>query len=348
MILFSIGLPTRFAIWCDRLLTGLADRSFGSALRRDIDNFDELAAATIASNALCLVACSRQPVVRLQSAISEAKKPFLVALGDPRAALRELVEKAGFDVAKATRAVASSCATMLTLTGAPRALIISAGDTLEPLEIAVEIARHFGFTLTEDEVARIVDSVADFIPAALEDVENTWWDQLSEQEQAIISGALEPYIAHFAGGAMGPLVWEPGLFLAPVEGAGSVPVNGPIDATGRARFLVHGPYINLPPGGWEVTLVLAFSAEAAGVAFIVEIAAGKQLAYTRVTPAREEVIDVKLAFAIEDSAVGPVEIRIVTDRAVFDGRLALGYATLTRREAVRNEVHAHLTETLRR
>src|SRR5436305_625527 len=118
MVFFSIGLPSRFAEWCDQLVLRLMQRQFGSAEAVPLNSLDELASAVVRSKATQLVVCCRQPVLRLQTEILQAQRPFLVALGDPRAALRNLIESAGYQFADATRAVASSCAAMLTITKA--------------------------------------------------------------------------------------------------------------------------------------------------------------------------------------------------------------------------------------
>jgi len=347
--LFSIGLPSGFAAWCDATLVGLAERAFGTVELAAINTLEELAVAALRTDAMRLVASSRAPVVRLQTEIVRVDKPLLVALGNPLEALRGLMEDAGQDVVTATRTVASSCATMLTLRMAPRALVLSSEDEIDPLALAIAIARHFELRLRDSDIAQIVGGRPPTGVEADRDELSTWWDRLSEREQAIVNGALQPYVAHFSGGELEPLIWEPGLFLVPADGEmGPGPADAPIDVTGRARFLVHGPYINLPPGSWSANVVLGFSAETAGMTFIVDVAAGMQLASTRIESTGEQVMEVNLAFEIQEATTAAIEIRVVIERAAFDGRLALGYATLIRRTTVRGDVRDYLTETLRK
>ena len=144
------------------------------------------------------------------------------------------------------------------------------------LALATAIARHFGFLLSPGDVAAVARS-AGAAAAPEERQESAWLDQLSAREHAIINGALEPYVNYFnGGGELEPIVWEPDLFYTNESTAdGSYrPASGPIDITGRARFLIFGPYINLPPGAWSATAVIGFSAETAGLSFVIEIAAG--------------------------------------------------------------------------
>src|SRR5437764_9698899 len=102
MIIFSIGLPGRFAEFCDALILSLAERSLGSVATATLDTLDEVACASIKTESAHLVATSRHPVVRLQTEIMQAGRPFLLALGDVDVALLELLQRPGHDVPIAT------------------------------------------------------------------------------------------------------------------------------------------------------------------------------------------------------------------------------------------------------
>jgi hypothetical protein len=349
MILFSIGLPSGFAELCDALTLRLAERCLGSVTAGTVNTIDDVARVAIHTDAAHVVAVSRQPVVRLQTEIIQTGRPFLVTLGAVDLALHQLVQRPGYDLASATREIASSCAAMMTLAAAPGALVLPSGGQ-DPTALAASIARHFGFTLSSDEIAAVAASV-ETVAETEEKEENGWFDRLGQHEQTIINGALEPYVKYFSGGGeLEPIVWEPDLFLT-IEGAADgpwKPVSGPIDITGRARFLIFGPYINLPPGAWSVTAVIGFSAETAGLSFVIEIAAGTQLSFARVQPTGEQVIQTDLQFTIDDSATQAVEVRIVSERAAFDGRIVLGHVRLVPRARVQDETQQRLIEALRR
>ncbi|HEY3912250.1 MAG TPA: hypothetical protein VGM07_20550 [Stellaceae bacterium] len=346
MILFSIGMPSRFAEWCDALTAKLAEASFGTVECAALNSLEELAAAVLKTRASRLVACSRRPVVHLQTEIIEAERPFLVAIGDPRTALRDLSERMGCDLPEATRAVASSCAAILSLTRAPGALVVSSGDAVDPISVAAAIAEHFELSASRDEIAAIVSELgeAGITPNQVED--STWWDGLSERHRAVVNGALLPYLR---GADLEPLVWEPELFFINDDPPPPTPVTAArlVDITGRVRFLIYGPFVNLPPGSWSANVVLGFSAEAAGMSFMVEIFAGRQLACTRVEPGAEQIIEANLQFAIDDSVDQPVQVRIVNERAAFDGRLALGPVTVAPKASISAETRDQLAAALR-
>jgi hypothetical protein len=343
MVVFSIGLPSRFAQWCDMLVRELVAHRLGPTDSIGLNTLQELAAAVIRTPAHNLVVCCRQPVVQLQNEILAAGRPFVVALGDPRAALGNLIQE-GRTVADAARAVASSCATMLAIAQAPQALVLTPEDAHEPHALAVAVARHLQLPIADDPAA-----LARALPVLEEDGGLGWWEDLAERDQAITEGALGAYIAHLGGNELDRLVWEPELFFTATEsGQRAVEPNGVIDLTGRARCLVYGPYVNLPPGSWSVDIVLGFSAEAAGVNLVAEVFAGSQLAHSRIEVAGEQFLETRLYLTIADTVDEPVQIRIHLERAAFDGRLALGYVAMMPQAAVPAGTRERLVSVLRR
>jgi hypothetical protein len=334
---------------CDELLFRIVQHRFKSVERVALNGLEELAAAVIRTSALKLVACSRQPSLRLQTEILRAGRPFLIALGDPRTALRNMLENSGEGFAAATRAVAGSCAAMLGIANDPNALVLRPAPASEIPAIAAAIAERFDIAVEPRELAAIADDIAGHSVSDEED-NRQWLEQLTERERAIINGALEPYVAYFRGRGMERLVWEPELFYASTDPAGPVPqpAIGPVDITGRPRAFIYGPYITLPPGSWSAEIFLGFSAETAGTSFFVEVCAGAQLASTHVQPNGEQVIETSLQFIIDEAASMPVEIRVFNERAAFDGRVVLGSIVLTPHGAVDSKVQRRLLDALRR
>jgi hypothetical protein len=351
VILISIGMPSRFAEWCDALVERLAASSFETVEAAALNSLDELASLVLKTRALRVVVSSRQPVIRLQTAIIDSGRPFLVAIGDPRAALRDLVQRQGYDLLAAIRAVACSCAALLALTRAPQALVLSGAAGADQTKAATAVAEQFGFSIERDAIAGILAEVyaAGFIPEDGED--SAWWNGLTVRDRAVADGALLPFVAHLASGSgVEPFVWEPELFF--VDDGSTAPTPAAtarlVDITGRPRFVVYGPYISLPPGAWSANVVLGFSAETAGMSFMIEVFAGRQLSHTRIEPAAEQVMETSLSFVIDQAIDQPVQIRIVNERAAFDGRLALGYVTIGPQPEMRPEARDRLAAALRK
>jgi hypothetical protein len=309
---------------------------------------EDLASAVIRTTASNLVVCCRQPVPRLQAEIMRAQRPFLVALGDPRAAVRNLTAHPGYSVLDAVRAVASSCAAMAAIATARHALILNPADARNPRSAAAAIAHQYQLAFDHDEVLQIVEQ----LPAPgleIEDADHrAWEEQLSERDRAIVNGALASYLAAFAGASLGDLVWQPELFYMYEDppAPNLEPVIRPVELTGRVRFLLFGPFINVPAGAWTVTIVLAFSPEAVGMGFSIEVFAGRSLATTRIDVVGAQVHEARLPFTIDDTLDQPVQIRIMNERAAFDGRLALGHVVLRPEPSVGQKERERLEHSL--
>src|SRR5689334_14463422 len=156
MIFFSIGLPGRFAEWCDAVVSRLARHAFGSVEVVSLNTLEELALAMIRTGASHFVVCSRQPGGGVQTALMQAGKRSIAVLDEPRIALRDLASQPGYDLVAATRAVASSCAAMLSYSALPGALVLTAEDEArDPLSIATAIARHLELDVSEAEIRTI-------------------------------------------------------------------------------------------------------------------------------------------------------------------------------------------------
>jgi hypothetical protein len=349
MIFFSVGLPGRFAEWCDAVILRLVQRALGPVESVSLNTLEELALAMIRTGASHFVVCSRQPGGGIQTALEQAGRRFIAVLDEPRTALRDLAHRPGFDLVAATRAVASSCASIVSCAGIPEALVLSgAGYGHDQVSTATMIARHLELDVGEGEIEAIVAGLRDEGVSPLSVDDGGWWDALEEAQHALVNGALGAYVDHFTGGGLGKITWERELFFISEEPATEqpVPATRPVDITGRIRFLVYGPFINLPPGAWSASMILGFSPEASGMTYIVEVFAGTQLTHARVEPGNERIFEANLHFSIDAAVDHPVQFRIHNERPAFDGRLAVGYVTITPQANVRGDARAYLATVL--
>jgi hypothetical protein len=349
MIFFSVGLPGRFAQWCDAVVSKLVQHDLGSVEVLSLNTLEELALAVIRTGASHFVLCCRQPGGGVQSALRQAGKRFIAVLDEPRIALRDLARQPGCDLVAATRAVASSCAAMLGYSFLPGALVLTPGnEARDPLSVACAIAQHLQLDVGEPDIQQIICGLTEQEIVSRPSEYDAWWNSLSERDQVLVNGALGAYETHFAGGDLGKITWERDLFFIfedpPAQDA--VAATRPVDITGRARCLIYGPFINLPPGSWSARVVLGFSPEAAGMTYVVEAFAGRQLNNIRIQPESQRILEVNLHFSIDAFVDQPIQIRVYNERAAFDGRLALGYMTLTPQASVRNDTRLYLTSTL--
>jgi hypothetical protein len=328
MLYFVIGLPGRFTEWCDAATAAIVRRALGPTELVWADRLEEISLAMIRTGAGRAVVASRQPGGRLRSALIEAGRNFLVVVEDPRTALAEALDPQPDNVAGAAQLVASSCAGIIRYISSPGAFaLFREPDGVSPEAAARAIAHHLALSVCDEEVTEIVQELA-AAGQTLERIDDAArWDRLDTEAQRIVHGALDPFVTYLATAVLPPIIWERELFFLgdrPSERA-----TGLIDVTGRARCLLHGPYIMLPPGPWSLSLSMLFSGGAVDHDFFTEVVGDQQVASCTVRPEADGVHEVNLQFTLDATTDHPIAIRLSTQRAAFDGTVALVRAILS-------------------
>jgi hypothetical protein len=348
MIFFSIGLPSRFAEWCDLLASRLAKEALGASDLVSANNLEEIGLAAVKSQSEHLVISARQLTADLQGALAAAACGFIIALDDPRAALQNLVVGNGIEWMAATRATATSCASMLAYALMPRALVLRANqDGRDPVATAGAIARCFGFELDAAQIASCAASLPQFDADGPGTGADPWWDDADPAHREIASGALNGYADYFSGHGLSEIIWSRELFF--VSDDPPQPANRVVDLAGEIRNLLFGPYIALPPGGWNGAVNFAVSKEAAGMNFRIEVLAGPRcviLAQTNITPDKRGLCLASLAFTVDASTDQPIQLRVANLLPASSGRLAFGQVVLTTQTSAHVEIPAELSTAL--
>ena len=339
MLFFVAGLPGRFAEWCDAVTARLAETVQGPTQILHANTLDEISRGLLRAGPLQAVLASRQPSGRLRTALIAAQRRFVVALDDPRVALSQIVGGDSNNMAAAIRAVAGSCAGVAGYIVAPGALLLYAEPTSHDAEAtASAIADHFQLSVKNATVAEIVRDLADsgLTPERRDAVEA--WETLDDTAKGVAIGALGSFVNSFV--VLQPIHWAPDLFSRgdrPGE-----PATGSVDITGRARCLVDGPHIMLPPGRWRLALELVFSPGAAEYEFAVEVSAGAPLGYRLIRPQRGGGLETNIEFVVDEGGEHPIDIRLSSQRAAFDGTVRLAKATLLPQPAAEAKSGARL------
>lgn len=348
MIFLSIGLPSRFAEWCDGIICALVHRAMGSVDIASGNTLEDIALASIKSQAPQLVIGARRPADLLRTALLGTGRRFVVALDDPHVALQNLVTRHGLEWKSAVRAIATSCASMLNYTAMPGALVLRADqEGRDPAAAAAAIVEWLDLDVSPADIAALAAGQPDQEAFAAGDDHAAWREGISPTDRAIADGALDGYADYFGGAGMGHFVWRRDLFYLGDEP--DTAADRAIDVSGPVRFLLYGPYIALPPGQWAATIVLAVSKEAADLSYGVEILAGSQFGYLArgtIQPRREGLCETIIDFAIPAALDQPIELRIANLRPAFNGRLALGHIALSPRLQPRTEMPAEMTTAL--
>jgi hypothetical protein len=322
MLYFVVGLPGRFAAWCDAVALRLLQHAHGGGEALVADTLQDLAAAAIRRGSAHAVITCRRPGGRLRAALIEADRRFVVALDDPRLAMMDLADPDNPDVPTATTLIASSCGAITPYNRSPGALVLRASEAAaDPGAAAGSIAAHFALDVDPAAIGGIVAALAEEGVTAGTDDAAQRWHALEANPRGWAEGALASYINYFDGGPLTPINWVRELFFRgdqPEERASWI-----IDITGRARCLLQGPGILVAAGTWLVTVRLLFSREATEHEFHVELLADWPIGEATVHPEREGGLEVSFPLTLEEASNHPLTIRLSNRRAAFDGACAM-------------------------
>ncbi len=312
------------------------------------NTLEEIALAVINSAAPRLVIGARQPTDELRNALIRAGSRFVMALDDPHAAYGNLLTRHRYDWKEAVRAVAGSCAAVMSYAAMPGALVLRADrEGKDPLATVTAIARWLDLAVASADIAALVEEHAEPGGAAAQDRDHDWREAISAADRAVVDGALSGYVDYFRGAGLGQMLWARDLFF--VGDAPELAATETIDVAGPVRNLLFGPYLTLPPGEWAATVVLAVSKLAADISYSVEILSGAAclcLGRGTIQPRGEGVCEATIEFTVAEATEQPIALRVANLRFAFGGRLALAHVAVSPRVKPRPYIPAELTAAL--
>lgn len=127
--------------------------------------------------------------------------------------------------------------------------------------------------------------------------------------------------------------WPGSIFLYTLGNAFTGGPN-PIDLTGRARFLTHGPYIRLSPGVWEGSLDFWFEGDGV-VSPRVTFDWGAEDVFTETTVELSQSGNYRITLATEWTKPAPAQFRLSLQIPTFHGRIGLQKLQVTLLEEAR-------------
>jgi len=322
MIFFVVGLPDYFTNWCERFVAVLAAGSGAPAEILHANLPREICRQMLEHGAVGskIVLSINQPGGRLRAALAESQRPYLVILDNPINALCELICDKGQRFDAALRLAASSAAATVGCTFDRHAMVLRNRPRDDDVHgLCTAIAHHMEMPCTEAMLEWAVEAWKNFS----HDRVYEWRENLDVVQRRVTQGVLGAFI-HSEPNVPSRFYWPPCLFVGP-NGAS---LENVVDITGRARNLITGPGLTLPPGAWRLVLELAFFGGALEHNFKVSVCAGKVLSTARVLPSHEGGLNVAVDFQIDHSVDDPVTVEISLDRAAFDGTIELRGATV--------------------
>ena len=93
------------------------------------------------------------------------------------------------------------------------------------------------------------------------------------------------------------------------------------DATGKPRFIAHGPYISMPPGQWQAVFKVEFDRALSNKTYRIDWGGVSEFQEFVFKPEKAGLYEIKMDWTWEQS--GPCEIRLAVMEGIFDGSFAL-------------------------
>jgi hypothetical protein len=330
MFSLILGLPGRFTLWCEQVVATLVEGAGGSNRLLQADALEAFALAATESGQSDAAAGLYCPGGGLRAAMIEQGRNFVVAIEDPRTVLAELAFGRDVSWADAVQQVASSCAALCGLSAAPGALALNRDrDWPQAEKTAAAIAGHLRLPFDKRTLPGLQARIAAQTTAAQPYDAVARWEALSVLQQELARGALGAFVDRNDTDKPGPVItWGPELFFTADQPQRRL--DGPIDITGRARCLMQGPGMMLPPGFWSLTLTGVFTHSAAEHEFFIEVDADVPLVSGTIRPEREGSASITLDFQLDELNERTLTLRLSSRRAAFDGAITLIGATLVR------------------
>ncbi len=336
-----LGLAGHFTAWCRVVVYELA-KPLGRV--EDAENLPgglaDIGKSLLSSGADHLVFSAGRPDLELVASIRESGRAFLYPVADPRRAVLHMIKVGKLDHLLAVRLLSGDCSCLAGLVDAPNCVRLELRDALQdPVGAIWKIATAFNIEASDAEVRSVLAKTRDILTKAVDpeeggdDPRSALIEECGETLGASIDYLMSGFEPALLGEPNASLIITRDFFLA-----GDPPhdhVTTPLDMTGRARFLVFGPYMHIPAGDWSVRFVVAFSSEAQGTLCAVDIGASDGPAYHELgrssfTISAKGRMEITMNFEHKDPLTS-IQVRLATEKAVFDGKIAVGFAEFRKR-----------------
>lgn len=333
MMFLVLGPKAPLTAWCQWVVSALCQTSFGAVRDIRAETAQDLLRELLTSSEPGVVTLSRPDVI-VTDAVVASGRPFLLAAPAPRSSVEFLVRETGASHLDAVRHVLADLSTLAALARAEGRLVIEAESVSKDAPATIgRIAAHLGLTCTRGEAAALSSAAAPLLFGRPDDPEFGTRPTWTSEENLIIEGAVNGFRHVLTTGRFDSIVAARHFFR--IGGGGEIPLNA-IDATGRGRLLIYGPFLSLPPGDWTARCVFSFSSGMIGIPMSVDVihfvGGFHEMARTSFTVTSAGRLDVNVRFVHAEPAAS-LEIRLFSDRAVFDGTISLGYVEFNRNTA---------------
>lgn len=333
MLLAVFGVPTATTALGVRVVQALFNAAFGPYDFLMAGTLEELRDAWLKLSTKNVLFYHEAPGAEVISFLREARAPTIVFLCDPIELASALFTEREFDFLQAIRAASVSISVLQDLSLDNDVLHIDVGSLSRQSlsSFIASIAEHIGVSINQDLRTVTISTV--FGGGVQDDVEHERWVALvrpanalrssgQQDEEAMPFGerCLADYRPVYDGKLIKQVCWHPEMFVS--FDAGRLPLNGPVDMTGRQRVLIEGPGMGLPRGEWIADIRFAVSNNLAGAVMLVAAFADSKIALGRVELPVTGSHSCELSFQHlrPQCAVG---FQFVLERGVLQGEFSL-------------------------
>lgn len=274
------------------------------------------------------VVTSSRPDNLVRAALLGSGRRYVLSAAPPLSSIEHLVRH-GAPPLDATRGVLGDLAALFSLADrSGDGLVTQQGVAEDAPGTIGRIARHLELGCSRQDAESIAEAIASDL--VVSNSEPSTFSGIDREDQAAVVGAADGLSAALSDGRYERLVTTRRFFTE--TATGGAPLE-PIDATGRNRLLIYGPFVSLPAGDWTARCVYSFSPGLIGTPMTVDVihfvGGFTELARTSFVVTSAGRFDVDVRFVLtEPSAV--LEIRLFSDKAIFDGTISLGYVEFRR------------------
>jgi hypothetical protein len=341
------GLPGPLTDWCCQAIAKFLLAQGRPAQVVLLDTVEDLAVRLMEGHG-SLIHLSHRPEQSLLSALRRAAVPIFVAAESPRQSFEFRIAAGGLDRLASVREVLADLAALQDMPRQQSVLVVSRTNVLdEPAMTLATMARHLGCTDSVGGAAEMAspERLASLMSPVPSRVAGTPLDSakpVTVPPRDPVGDALQGMEDALTEEGQSRILIDPEFFI--VTATGQAPSSTPLDATGRARGLVHGPYVCLARGDWIARCVHRYSEDLASASFVIDIvsfAGGSLQELARSSfkiPSSSGLVETTLQFRVESSR-NPLEVRLFAERAIFNGEIKLGPVIFTRTDSSRSEAY---------
>jgi len=335
MIVCALGLPSAFATYGFNLVHRLA-----GALDPDVmfvagctpDQFKEPISQR---GKRAVILCSDNLDVRIMDSLIRIGVPIVVFAENYDDCVGFTMAARETDLRTAIQIYAQSAACLAPYIEAGSLTMLQRPAGAMSLEaLILEVCDACRFTIEPDALRRVMESLAPSANAAAsETVESqlalhvpqtrpigAYADVMSSEDHRLVTDALDSY-ATLLDGEIPAFRWPTRMFRDSFRTEEAI--EGPVDLTGPARYLMFGPLLHLPPGRWRASIVFRVDDNLSGNTLMSDVVADNQICNTGegVLPP-SGVFSFEIDFVVRDPRL-PVAVRLATRSGAIEGTLEL-------------------------